>query len=97
MKIVGRPTNTPTNPALFGGATDEQVSAAVANYIAKNPVSKPTDEQIASAVEGYLEEHPVEIPEVNLDGYAKSDEIPTDDHINSLINSALGVIENGTY
>jgi hypothetical protein len=23
--------------------------------------------------------------------------IPTDDHINSLINTALGVIENGTY
>jgi hypothetical protein len=24
-------------------------------------------------------------------------DIPTDDHINSLINTALGVIENGTY
>ena len=24
-------------------------------------------------------------------------DIPTDEHINSLINSALGVIENGTY
>jgi hypothetical protein len=24
-------------------------------------------------------------------------EIPTDEHINSLINNALGVIENGTY
>jgi hypothetical protein len=24
-------------------------------------------------------------------------DIPTDEHINSLINTALGVIENGTY
>jgi hypothetical protein len=24
-------------------------------------------------------------------------DIPTDDHINSLINAALGVIENGSY
>ena len=24
-------------------------------------------------------------------------DVPTDDHINSLINTALGVIENGTY
>lgn len=30
-------------------------------------------------------------------GYAKTSEIPTDDHINQLINTALGVIENGTY
>lgn len=25
------------------------------------------------------------------------EEIPTDDHINELISTALGVIENGTY
>ena len=25
------------------------------------------------------------------------DDIPTDEHINNLINNALGVIENGTY
>lgn len=31
------------------------------------------------------------------DGYAKTEDIPTDDHINDLINTALGVIENGTY
>ena len=28
---------------------------------------------------------------------AVSVEIPTDEHINELINTALGVIENGTY
>lgn len=33
---------------------------------------------------------------INEDG-TMSAAIPTDDHINDLINSALGVIENGTY
>ena len=34
---------------------------------------------------------------VDLTGYAKSEDIPTDDHINGLIDTKLGVIENGTY
>lgn len=38
---------------------------------------------------GYL----TEVPE----GYAKTTDVPTDAHINQLINTALGVIENGTY
>ena len=62
MKVVGRPTNTPTNPALFGGATPEQVAAAVAAYLEENPVNKPTDAQIASAVEAYLKKTPVGVP-----------------------------------
>lgn len=33
----------------------------------------------------------------NLEGYAKTSDIPTDSHINSLIDAKLGVIENGTY
>lgn len=40
---------------------------------------------------GYITEHQ------DLSGYAKTEDVPTDDHINSLINTALGVIENGTY
>lgn len=31
------------------------------------------------------------------DTIARVTDIPSDDHINSLINAALGVIENGTY
>jgi hypothetical protein len=31
------------------------------------------------------------------DSIARKSDIPTDEHINNLINSALGVIENGTY
>jgi len=37
------------------------------------------------------------IPDPDLSLYALKTEIPTDDHINTLINNALGVIENGTY
>lgn len=39
----------------------------------------------------------VKVPEVDLTGYAKTTDVPTDAHINQLINTALGVIENGTY
>lgn len=56
--IAGGLTNTPTDPSLFGGATPEQVAAAVADYIAKNPVNAPSAEQIASAVEEYLKNNP---------------------------------------
>lgn len=95
-----------------------------------NVSTSVNSDQIASAVESYLEENPVEVPEVDLSGYAKTEDIPvvptslpnphaltftgavsatydgsvavsvdvpTDAHINSLINTALGVIENGTY
>lgn len=37
------------------------------------------------------------ITEQALNGYAKTTDIPTDAHINDLINTALGVIENGSY
>lgn len=40
---------------------------------------------------GYLTQHQ------SLAGYAKTEDIPSDSHINSLIQAALGVIENGTY
>ena len=43
----------------FGGVTDEQIAAAVEDYIAENPVNKPTNEQIEQAVENYMAEHPV--------------------------------------
>lgn len=59
VTINGGLTNPPTNPALFGGATPEQVAAAVAEYIAKNPVNAPSAEQIASAVEEYMKNNPI--------------------------------------
>lgn len=86
MKIVGRPTNTPTNPALFGGATDAQVSAAVAEYLAEHPVTGgATAEQAAQITEN---------KNAIANTYTKDQ---ADERITEMVNSALGVIENGTY
>lgn len=65
--------------------------------VAYDEAQNLTDKQKAQARENigaqpkgnYLTEVP--------DGYAKTKDIPTDEHINGLINTALGVIENGTY
>lgn len=41
---------------------------------------------------------PINVSELTNDSnYAKISDIPTDEHINNLINTALGVIENGSY
>ena len=40
---------------------------------------------------------PAGTPDVDLSDYAKTEDVPTDAHINNLINTALGVIENGSY
>lgn len=40
---------------------------------------------------------PAGTPDVDLSDYAKTEDIPTDAHIDNLINTALGVIENGSY
>lgn len=47
--------------------------------------------------EGVGHEHPQYLTEQALEGYAKTADIPTDEHINGLIETALGVIENGVY
>jgi hypothetical protein len=55
-------------------------------------INIPTVPTMVSALTndaGYL----TEVPE----GYAKTTDIPTDEHINALIDTKLGVIENGTY
>lgn len=55
------------------------------------------------ATETYVNEKIAAIPEVDLSGYALKTEIPdvstyqTEEQVNALINTALGVIENGTY
>lgn len=54
MKIVGRPTVTPINPQKIGGATDEQVAAAVADYLAENPVESVSDEHINDLIDAKL-------------------------------------------
>lgn len=51
----------------------------------------PTNVSAFNNDAGYLTEHQ------SLSSYALKSEIPSDSHINDLINTALGVIENGTY
>lgn len=65
--------------------------------VAYDEAQNLTEEQKAQAREN-IGAQPVgnyltEVPE----GYAKTSDIPTDEHINGLINTALGVIENGAY
>lgn len=59
------------------------------SFLTAVPDEYVTEDELTA--KGYLTEHQ------DLSEYAKSADIPTDDHINSLINTALGVIENGTY
>jgi len=85
---------------LTGYATEEWVGknyqpkgnylTDVPNYYAKKS-ELPTKVSQLENDKGYLTEHQ------DLSGYAKTTDIPTDDHINGLINTALGVIENGSY
>ena len=65
-KIIGVTVGTPTSPdkireIVGGGGSGGGV----------------TEEQIAAAVESYLEKNPVEVPEVDLSGYAKKEDIPS--------------------
>lgn len=92
--------------SLEGYATETYVDEAIAGVVHPEPdlsgyytkeevdAKLPVLPTVVSAFEndaGYLTEHQ------SLEAYALKTEIPTDDHINSLINTALGVIENGTY
>lgn len=66
----------------------------LSDYYNKEEVDSAITEAINSIDTTIPEEY---ITETELEGYAKTTDIPTDEHINSLINDALGVIENGTY
>lgn len=44
----------------FGTVTDEQIAAAVDNYLTLHPIEGVTDEQIAAAVDNYLTLYPIE-------------------------------------
>ena len=64
-------------------------------YLTEIPSEYVTETELES--KGYLTEHQ------SLEGYAKTTDIPdvskyqTEEQVNALINTALGVIENGTY
>ena len=108
-----------------GGASAEQIQAAVQDYLEKNPPQGVSDEHIRSVTEDLLAEakasgefdgEPGKDGDPGKDGKdyilteADKQEIAsmvevsggggntvTDDHINSLIDAKLGVIENGAY
>ena len=56
-----------------------------------------TKEYVDEAIAG------IEVPEVDLTGYAKTEDIPdvsgfqTEEQVQALIDTSLGVIENGSY
>lgn len=88
---------------------DGQPGADGKDYILTDTDKQEIAEQAAQLVDVPDVEIPTELPNphaltftgavsATYDGSeAVSVEIPTDDHINELINTALGVIENGTY
>lgn len=105
-KIYGRPVTTPINPDKFaqggGGSgapgkdgidcahewngTVLTITSASGTSSADLKGEKGDDYTLTEADKQ-------EIAELT----ASLVDVPTDDHINSLINTALGVIENGTY
>lgn len=76
-----------------GGVNEDAIAAAVEAYMAEHPVveSDPTVPAWAKA-----ETKPTYTAK-EVGALPSDTEIPTDDHINELINTALGVIENGAY
>lgn len=76
-----------------GGVNEDAIAAAVEAYMMEHPVveSDPTVPAWAKA-----ETKPTYTAK-EVGALPADTEIPTDDHINELINTALGVIENGAY
>ena len=90
-----------------GGEVDpEAIKEAVDEYLLENPPAQGEPGKDGSdgkdgadgktPVKGVDYFTPAEVQEI-AEQAAGLVEIPSDEHINSLINSALGVIENGTY
>ena len=81
-------------PDLSGYALKTEIPD-VSGFISEIPEEYVTDDELTA--KGYLTEHQ------DLSSYALKTEIPdvsayqTEAQVNALINSALGVIENGTY
>ena len=112
-KIYGRPVATPINPEKFGsggsgGGADGFSPIATVTQTADGALIEITDKAgkttatITNGEDGYT-------PVKGKDYFTNADkqeiaeltaemvDVPTDDHINDLIHTALGVIENGTY
>lgn len=78
--------DTGENWCVYAGTTNGEVYAFYEGWSGNIFYAKYVKEEITQLSEEFI---PSSI--------ARSSDIPTDDHINELINNALGVIENGTY
>ena len=90
-----------TIPTGDGGEIDpEAIKSAVDEYLEANPPAQGApgkDGQDGyTPVKGVDYFTPSEVEEIAAQA-AEMVDVPTDEHINALINTALGVIENGTY
>lgn len=83
----------PTVPAWAKAVSKPKYTAAEVGALPNTTVipTVPANVSAFNNDAGYLTQHQ------SLAGYAKTEDIPSDSHINSLIQAALGVIENGTY
>lgn len=106
IELVKKASNVElTTPIIVTGSGG---GADLSNYYNKQEV----DDKIAAikipdlagyATEEYVQQQIDNIPAPDLSGYALKTEIPdvsgfqTEAQVNALINTALGVIENGTY
>ena len=105
-KIYGRPIATPINPEKFasggGGSGEPGKDGVSATHEWNGTVLTVTSASGTSSADlkgekgddyTLTEADKQEIAELT----AQLVDVPTDAHINDLINTALGVIENGTY
>ena len=102
LKVVtsvnGKAPDEYGNVTVQGGSvTDEQIASAVESYLEENPVEVPSVEIPANLPNPHALTFTGAVSATYDGSEAVSVDIPTDEHINDLINTALGVIENGTY
>ena len=90
---IGMPSNEVYGRAFLGECGGNIYGNVDMHQNTLKNLPAPVDSGDAVSKE-YLEE---KLTEVDLSSYALKSEIPTDEHINNLINTILGVIENGTY
>lgn len=105
MDDVGLATRLAVDLSNIDNAGVDYINSLINSVVGSKTLSSFTDDLGSSPIHThsqYLTQHQslsgyATQAWVNQQGFAKTSAIPTDDHINQLINNALGVIENGTY
>lgn len=90
-----------SNKSLIDAITTSKINVSdIIDNLTTNASNKPLSAAQGVVLKALIDAIavPTKLSELENDrGYAKTTDIPNDDHINSLINTALGVIENGSY